>query len=88
MTGFIRKLITRRVVAKIAISFHWVDVGTRTDATYFLTETFFGRRPWFLAGDVWPASADEHQRFADVMLWVKNGELTINAIRIGVSREN
>jgi hypothetical protein len=83
MTGFIRKIITRRIVAKIAISFRWMDVGTRTDATYFLTETIFGGRSWFLAGNVWPAAADEHQRFADVMLWVKNGELTINTIQIG-----
>lgn len=83
MIGFIRKLISCRIVAEIDITINWVDVGTKTDATYCLTETIFGGRSWFLAGSVWPASEKSHQRFADVMLWVKNAELATSAKRVG-----
>ena len=83
MIGFFRKLISRRIVAEIDITICWTDVGTKTNATYCLTETIFGGRSWFLAGSVFPAGEKSHHRFAGVMLWVKNGKLAPYARRVG-----
>lgn len=82
MIGFFRRLISRRIVAEIDITICWTDVGTKTYATYCLTETIFGGRSWFLAGSVFPACEKSHHRFADVMTWVKNGTLAPSARRV------
>lgn len=82
MIGFFRRLISRRIVAEIDITICWTDLGTETNAIYCLTETIFGGRSWFLVGSVFPADEKSHRRFADVMLWVKNGTLAPSARRV------